>query len=155
MDILPIQQYQLKMQNFIDTNNFRTSATNPTKTFQNQIRKTINNSTKLINPDSRWKFINLNPSAPTIRGLIKLHKADQSIRPVVNWRNALAYKLPKLMPDKIQHLSPLPYTFNIKNTIELIKELRQTPITPTSVFASLDITNVLQHSHRGNKADPG
>jgi hypothetical protein len=46
------------------------------------------------------------------------------------------------MPDKIQHLSPLPYTFNIKNTIELIQELRQTPITPTSVFASLDITNM-------------
>ena len=156
MDILPIQQYQLKMQNFIDTNNFRTSATNPTKTFQNQIRKTINNSTKLINPDSRWKFINLNPSAPTIRGLIKLHKADQPIRPVVNWRNAPAYKLSKLLADKIQHLSPLPYTFNIKNTLELIQELRQTPITPTSVFASLDITNMYSNIPiRKKKADPG
>jgi hypothetical protein len=141
MVILPIQQYQLKIQNFIDTNNFRTSATNPTKTFQNQIRKTINNTTKLIYPDSRYKFINLNPSAPTIRGLIKLHKADQPIRPV-NWRNEPACKLSKLLADKIQHLCPLPYTFSIKNTIELIQELKQTPITPTSVFASLDITNM-------------
>jgi hypothetical protein len=71
-----------------------------------------------------------------------LHKSDQSIRPFVNWCSAPSYKLSKFLADKIQHLSPLPCTFNIKNTIELIKELRQTPITPTSVFVSLDITNM-------------
>jgi hypothetical protein len=102
MVILPIQQYHMKIQNFIDKSRFQTSTTNPTKTFQNQIRKTINSSTKLINPDSRWKFINLNPSAPTIRGLVKLHKVDQPIRPVVNWRNPPAYKLSKLLAEKIK-----------------------------------------------------
>ena len=140
--ILPTQQYHTKIQNFIDKNNFQTSTTNPTKTFQNQIRKTINSSTKLINPDSRWKFINLNPSAPTIRGLVKLHKLDQPIRPIVNWRNAPAYNLSKLLALKIKQLTPLPYIFNIRNTTELIQEMKQTPITPTSMFASLDITNM-------------
>ena len=114
--ILPTQQYHTKIQNFIDKNNFQTSTTNPTKTFQNQIRKTINSSTKLINPDSRWKFINLNPSAPTIRGLVKLHKLDQPIRPIVNWRNAPAYNLSKLLALKIKQLTPLPYIFNIRST---------------------------------------
>jgi hypothetical protein len=74
----------MKIQNFIDKNNFQTSAVNPIKTFQNQIRKTINNSTTLITQDSKWKYINLNPSVPTIKGLIKLYKIDQPIRPVVN-----------------------------------------------------------------------
>jgi len=132
---LPIQQYKQKIQNFIN-NSFQTTNTNPTKTFQRQIRKTIN-STTLIRPDSRWKYKNLNPTKPTIRCLIKLHKTDQPIRPIVNWQNAPAYKLVKLLTEKIQHFSQLPYKYNIRNTAQLIQELKQTPLPP--VFASLDI----------------
>jgi hypothetical protein len=138
--ILPSTLYQEKIQNFIDKNNFRTFNTNPTKKFQKQFRKTINNSPKLINSIDKWKYINLNPTAPTIRGLVKLHKPDLPIRPIVNWCNAPAYKLAKLYAQKIQHLTPLPYTFNIRNNS--IHELKQTPITPSSRFASLDITNM-------------
>jgi len=39
--ILPIQQYETKIQNFLHENNFQTSTIDPTKTFQTQIRKTI------------------------------------------------------------------------------------------------------------------
>jgi hypothetical protein len=106
--ILPIQQYESKIQDFIDKNKFQISTTNPTKTFQNQIRRTINHSPNLIPSASKWKFINLNPSAPTIKGLIKLHKPDHPIRPVVNWRNVPAYKLSKLFTQKINHFAPLP-----------------------------------------------
>jgi hypothetical protein len=96
----------------------------------------------LINKNSRWKYINLNPSAPTIKGLIKLHKIDQPIRPVVNWRNAPAYKLAKLLSQTIRELTPLPYSFNIVNTTHLIQQLKQTPITPSTRFASLDTSNM-------------
>ena len=78
--VLPTQQYNTKIQNFIDKNNFQTSTVNPTKTFQNQIKKTVNSSTTLIMQDFKWKFINLNPSAPTLNSLIKIHKPEQSIR---------------------------------------------------------------------------
>jgi hypothetical protein len=76
IDILTIQQYEMKIQHFLDKNNFQISTTNPTKTVQNQIRKTINHSTRLIPQESKWKFINPNPSATTIKGLIKIHKPD-------------------------------------------------------------------------------
>jgi len=100
--IHPIQKYFTKIKNFIDKNNFQTSTTNLSRTFQNQIRKTINSNTKLINPDSRWKFINLNPSATTIRCLVKLHKVDQPISPIAKWRNAPAYNLSRLLALKIK-----------------------------------------------------
>jgi hypothetical protein len=45
------------------------------------------------------------------------------------------------------HITPLPYTFNIKNTTQLIQALRETPILPTYIFASLDIS--LQEMGRG------
>jgi hypothetical protein len=96
----------------------------------------------MINTNTKWKYINLNSSAPSIRGLIKIHKTDQPIRPIVNWRNAPAYKLAKLLSHTIQEYTLLPYTFNISNTTQLIHQLKQTPITPTTRFASLDITNM-------------
>jgi hypothetical protein len=140
--IIQTQQYNAKIQDFIDKNNFQSSTTNPTKSFQNQIRKTIYHSTTLIPRDSKWRYVNLNPSAPTIKGLIKLHKPDQPIRPIVNWRNAPAYKLSRLLTTKIRQFALLPYAFNVKNSTELIRELKQTPITPTTMFASLDITDM-------------
>jgi len=118
--ILPIQQYETMIENFLHENNFQTSTIDHTKIFQTQIRKT-NYSKKLIPQESKWKDIKLNPSAPTMKGLIKIHKPDQPIRPIVNWRNAPAYKLSKLFIQKINHLTPLPYSFNTKNTIELLK----------------------------------
>ena len=98
--ILPSTLYQEKIQNLIDKNNFRNSNTNPTKKFQKQVRNAINNSPKLINPNDKWKYINQNPTATSIRSLVKLHKPDLPIRPIVNWCNAPAYKLAKLFAQK-------------------------------------------------------
>jgi hypothetical protein len=128
--ILPTNQYQKKIQDFITSNNVCTSTTNPTKKYQKQIRKVINNSTKMINTNTKWNYINFNSSAPTIRGLIKIHKTDQPIRPIVNWRNAPAYKLAELLSRTIQEYTPLPYTFNISNTTQLLHQLKQTQKPP-------------------------
>jgi hypothetical protein len=140
--ILPTQQYDSKIQDFIRTNAFHTSSTNPTKTFQSKIRKTVNDSKILIPREARWKYINLNPSAPTIKGLIKIHKTDQPIRPVVNWRSAPAYKLAQLFTQKIRQLAPLPNIYNIDKTRDLICKMKDTPILPQFALASLDITNL-------------
>jgi len=51
--ILPIQPYETKIQNFLQENNFQTSTVDPTKTFQTQIRKTINYSKTLIPQESK------------------------------------------------------------------------------------------------------
>ena len=69
------------------------------------------------------------------------HKPDQPIRPVLNWRNAPAYKLPKLFTQKVGHLAPLPNAFNVEDSKDLIHKLNHTPILPHFHLASLDITN--------------
>ena len=108
--ILPTQQYNRKLPDFILNNNFKTAETDPTKTFQSQVKKAINNSKVLIPQESRRKYTNMNPSAPTIKGLIKVHKPSQPIRPFINWRNFPAYNLAKLFSQKIRQLAPLPNT---------------------------------------------
>jgi hypothetical protein len=67
------------------------------------------------------------------------------------WWNAPAYKLSQLLTTKIKQFLSLPYAFNVKNTTELIQELKQTPITPPSMFASLDITNSRDFKTRFNE----
>jgi hypothetical protein len=137
-----MHQYETKIERFLQDNNFHAAATNPTNKFQTQIRNTIRNSKNLIPKDSIWKYINMNASAPSIKGLIKLHKLDQLIRPVVNWCNTLAYNLSTLFINKINHLIPLPNAFNIINTQDLIQDLKDTPMLPHFSLASMDITNL-------------
>jgi len=128
--ILPIQHYNMKIHNWITDNHFQTVNIDPTNTFQNQIWKTLNHSKTLIPQNFKWKCLNLNPSAPTIKGLRKIHKSNQPISPIVNWQNAPAYKLSKLFTHKINQLTPLPYIFNFKNTTQLIQAFKDTPLPP-------------------------
>jgi len=84
-----------------------------------------------LNPTrSQMEICQHDPSAPTIKGLIKIHKPNLPIRRVVNWRNAPAYKLVKLFTQKIRQMAPLPNTHNVDNTRELINKLKNTPILP-------------------------
>jgi len=82
------------------------------------------------------------PICPSIKGLIKLHKLGMPIRPVVNWRNALAYTLSRLFTQKTKSIAPLLNTFNVKNTTDLLQKLQDTPMAPHFTLASLDITNL-------------
>jgi len=84
----------------------------------------------------------MNPHAPSIKVLTKIHKQDQPIRPVVKWRNALAYQLSKLFTNKINRLTPLPHDFNIRNTHDFLRNLNNTPMLPHYTLASQDITNM-------------
>ena len=142
MVIMPISQYEIKVEEFIQTNQFQTTAKDPTKTYQSQVKKVVNNSKTLIPPDSKWKYLNLNPTAPSIKGLIKLHKPEHPIRPVVNWRGAPAYKLARLYTQKRKMMAPLPNTYNLENTTDLLQELENTPVLPHFALASLDISNL-------------
>jgi hypothetical protein len=83
----------------------------------------------------------MNPTAPSIKGLIKLHKTEHPIRPVVNWRGAPVYKLARLLSQKNRQLAPLPNRSNLESTTDLIKTLKDTPVLPQFTVASLDITN--------------
>jgi hypothetical protein len=118
--VIPTEKYEDKIQDFINANKFQKTEANLTKKYQNQIRKTVTQSKHLIPTNSTWRYTNLNPSAPTIKGLIKLHKPGLPVRLVINWRNAPAYKLARSLTQKIREMSPLPYAFNIRNSTQLI-----------------------------------
>jgi hypothetical protein len=140
--ILPTTQYETKIELFIQSSIFQISKNDPTKSFQTHVRKVINNSKTLIPANTRQRHINLNPTAPSIKGLIKLLKPEHPICPVVNWRGAPAYKLAQLFTQNITSIAPLPNTYTLRNTRDLIKKLQDTPILPQFTLASLDISSL-------------
>jgi hypothetical protein len=85
---------------------------------------------------------NLNSTAPTLIDLTKIHKEGNQVRPIVNWRNAPAYKLAKIVRKKLGSYIPLPYTFNISYTVQLLNNLIDIPYDSSIKFASFDITNM-------------
>jgi hypothetical protein len=138
--VLYSNDYNKKVNNFIAENNFNLITSNITDRLQKEIRNAIRESTNLIPKDKRWQFINLNPSIPNIRGLVKIHKTEAPIRPIVNWENSPAYKVAKMLTSKLHTYTPLPYTYNIKNSAHLISDLKEIPYDPNLRLAPLDIT---------------
>jgi len=63
-----------------------------------------------------------------------------SLFAVVNWKNAPAYKLARSLVKKLQTHVPLLYTFNIKNSIQLINDLKDIPFNQNLRLASFDIS---------------
>jgi hypothetical protein len=140
--ILYLHEYNTKVQDFIANNNFTIEPTDPTKKYQTEIRKNINQCKLIVPENHKWKYINLNPSPPILKGLPKVHKTNIPIRPIVNWKNAPAYHLAKLVTDVITREIPLPNTFNIMNTIHLMTDLNEIPFTQHLHLASLDIKDM-------------
>jgi hypothetical protein len=120
-------KYNSKILHFITNNDFQITEKDPTKQFQNKVRTVIRESQSFICKEKRHIHVNLNPSAPTIRGLLKVHKDNCPIRPVINCENAPACKLAKLLNKLIATYIPLPYAYNVKDTIHLMEDLTEIP----------------------------
>ena len=74
--ILTIKQHYSKITDFILANKFQITTRDPTNSFQSEAQKVINGSKTLIPHNTKWRYVNMNPTAPTINGLIKLHKPE-------------------------------------------------------------------------------
>jgi uncharacterized protein YeeX (DUF496 family) len=113
------ENYHKKIHDFIANNSLTTVKSDPTKNFQRKLRNVINECQIILLKDEKWKYVNLNTSVPTIRGLMKIYKTDFPIRPVVNWQYAPAHTLAKMLARKLQTYLPLPCAFNVKHSVQI------------------------------------
>jgi hypothetical protein len=77
-----------------------------------------------------------------IRDLIKIHKIDSSLRPIVNCKDAPAYTLARVLARNLEMFIPLPNTFNVKNSIQPMNDHRDIPFDKDLKFVSFDIKNM-------------
>jgi hypothetical protein len=86
--------------------------------------------------EDKWKLCNQNPT-PTLRGLIKLRKSDNPIRPIV-MQYAPACKFAKFLSSILHSYTPLPCSFST----HLLCELQEVPFDNNLKLTSLYITNM-------------
>jgi hypothetical protein len=136
--IIDINHYNQKIDNFIANNKYTKLNKDHTKQQQKTIGTTINTCKTIIKQSDKWKYTNMNPEAPHIHGTIKVHKPDKPARPIVSWRNSPTYKTAR----QLKYIIPLPNTFNIHNSTELIKELKENNTQANMKLCPFDIRNM-------------
>jgi hypothetical protein len=140
--ILKEEECNNKIENFINNNYFTKLARDITNKQQYNLRNSINKCKNLVSTNNKWKYINMNPSAPCIHGTIKLHKQEKSIRPIVNWKDSPGYKLAKYLYKILNATLQLPNAFNLQNSSKLAHSLKQVKIGKNTRLYSFDIENM-------------
>lgn len=131
-----------------ETLEFLNSGTNeilkkdPTHIFQKAIKCVIQNCKSLFNEKDISRLTLMNPQSPKLYSLIKLHKTGYPIRPVVSFFSAPSYKLSKKLIDIINHYTQFTAKFQIKNSINLIKEIENIKLPDNAKLISFDVSNL-------------
>jgi hypothetical protein len=128
--------------NFIHENQFSIINNNPTQQYQKAIKQTLKQCDNVIPKERKWKYTNMNPTAPNLHATIKLHKQNKPIRPIINWKNAPAYELAKHLTKILHDSLHLPNTYNIQNSTHLTKDLKTMEINENIRMCSFDIENM-------------
>jgi hypothetical protein len=76
----------------------------------------------------------------------KLHKQNHPTCPTVNWCNAPGYELSKFTVKILSQTMRLPFAFNIKNSITLMKEINNITFNDNIKMCSFDVENMIQTS---------
>lgn len=140
--ILNKEDYQTKMLDLLsDETTYYKVNTNPL----NSVNSHFNKKLKILlkNNDCLVKqLISLSPSLPYMYGLIKTHKPNNPVRPIISSVGAASYKLSKWL---VSILSPLIGTIsnsNIKNSVDLVGKLKNLNINHDFKLVSFDVQSL-------------
>lgn len=84
----------------------------------------------------------MNPSPPVLYSLPKLHKVDCPMRPVVSYITAPAYKICNKHNTILPKLINFSSKYAIKNSLQLVDNLKDLQLPPNSKLVSFDVINL-------------
>jgi hypothetical protein len=115
---------QQKIRQYMTDNNIVLLHRDPTDLFQKHLQKTITQCPTLIHKSLQKHIMQMKPNAPYLNILIKIHKQDAPIRPIVNNRPDHAHKLAKFLTNQLAQLLQLPYTYALKHIRSSIRPIQ-------------------------------
>ena len=117
------QDFHNKVHTFLTDNKFQATPKNPTNKYQKQITQTVKQCNLIFNKEQIKHLTQRNPKPPTLKARLKLHKAGNLIRPVINNRNAPSYKAAKKLNRILQQDLSLDNRFTTVNSSTLAQDL--------------------------------
>uniref|UniRef100_A0A1B6C8J6 Reverse transcriptase domain-containing protein n=1 Tax=Clastoptera arizonana TaxID=38151 RepID=A0A1B6C8J6_9HEMI len=136
------KDYKQKVERFINENSISKLNKNPTAIYQKRIKNLINNSKVLFDKNEIGYLKMINPAAPELRGLPKVHKEGVPIRPLVNYTSAPSYKIAKKLEKIIKTNMVLERNYSLSNSYDLINEIKDSDVKMHHILASFDITSL-------------
>jgi hypothetical protein len=140
--IIHTDQLQHKINSFMQDNNIAQLRKDPTELYQKKIQQAVSKSGMVISKSQQKQVTQVKPNAPHLNVLIKTLKQDAPTRPVINNRQAPAYRLAKFLNKSFNQMIKLPYTYALKNTLEIAQELTNLHINSQYRLATFDIKDL-------------
>lgn len=136
--ILYRDYYIAKVDSFIENNYVQPLTKDPTNAYQLKSEKLINGS-KVLFTDNDIKSLGvINPKAPLLHGLPKVHKENTPIRPLVDYTTSPTYKVAKMLREHIVLVN----SFSLKNSYDLIDKTKDIKVLQHHTLASFDMVNL-------------
>ena len=141
-----------KVKDFIQENNIYKVKKDPTANYTKIINNAIDQCTGIIQENVRYKLKysvpvnncnNINASTcPTFKPVIKMHKTNNPIRPLVNAIRSPTYKISKFMDNLLKSLLIVNNSFSVINSTQFAKTITGFKLADTQRMISLDIVNL-------------
>ena len=123
-------------------NNIIEIKSDPTDRFNNNVKSVLNKTKYIITNEEKKYLKMIDPKAPRLRGLPKIHKNNMPVRPLVNFTSAPSYKIAKKLDIILRRHTVFNKNYSLKNSLELVDLIKELTIEPRHTFASFDIVNL-------------
>ena len=90
------------------------------KNFNSKIKTLLRNYPNLLK-----SFLVTNPSLPYLYGLVKTHKANNPLRPIISSVGSISYKLSKWLASKLSPLIGTISQSHIRNSTDLVEKFKR------------------------------
>lgn len=140
--ILDKSDYIQKVENFLSENQLTKLKKDPTYMFQLELSQVLRSCTLLVDQSESFRYKSMNPEAPILYGLPKLHKPNIPIRPVVSYTTAPTYRLCKFLNTYIRELLEFQPKYGVKNSIELIHKIQNFEPQDRDMLISFDVCSL-------------
>lgn len=127
---------------FIEDNRISELQKDPTSKYQTNIKNELQNIMLIMDSNEKKRMINMNPKAPNLRAMPKIHKQDIPIRPIVNFRNAPGYKISNFLQSYLKENINLDSENIISSSKQMVDKLKELKINKDTRFMSIDCINM-------------
>jgi hypothetical protein len=115
--------YRHKVFDFLQDNHYIKLQKDPTDLYHNHTQKAMQDCNLIIDTRKKRYLTQIKTSAPKINALLKLHKDDEPIKPLVNNMHAPTYKLAKFLKKWLSETLQLSNRFISHNSTQLADDL--------------------------------
>lgn len=115
----------------------------PCLTYTKELKKILLDNDETIKSFNLGKpRVPMNPITPFLYGMVKIHKDNHPIRPVVSFINSPAYFLAGWLNNVLKNVLTLDFKYSIKNSMELVNRLREASCPTNFILVSFDVVNL-------------